>query len=310
LQKKYLILLLSLISICGYSQYQTETEYLNFEGYERSYEVYLPEKYSEKIKYPAVFVLHGGGGTAKALIRSTRARFNYLANRDGFIAVYPYGIQKSWNDGARDTFGVAQKLRINDVGFFEKMIEVLQSHYSIDQENIFTCGISNGGFMAQRLAFELSNKIKGIGVVAANLSDVQSKKNFPKKPVPVIFINGTEDPLVPYNGGHVTVFNKKKGKILSVDKNIKLWKEMNDCTEKSEVYPFPDTNKKDNCTAIKTVWQNQENQKIKVVAIKIENGGHTWPGTKQNLPKWLVGNTNGDFNGCDEIWNFFKTINN
>ena len=292
----------------GFSQYHTETEYLNFEGYERSFEVYLPENYSELINYPVVFILHGGGGTAKGLIRSTYARFNKLADRENFIAVYPNGVEKSWNDGVRDTIGIARKLNINDVGFFEKMIETLQTNFSIDNKKIFACGISNGGFMVQRLAFELSDKIKGIGVVAANLSKVQSEKTFSKKPVSVIFINGTDDPIVPFNGGHVTVFKKKRGAVLSVEKSVNIWKEINGCTEQVNYITFADRNKNDNCTATKTEWINPHNSKIKVTEITIKNGGHTWPGSKQNLPKWLVGNTNRDINGCDEIWSFFESL--
>lgn len=202
-------------------QFRTETAYLNFEGYDRSYLIFIPENYSPQLKYPVVFVLHGGGGNAKGLVKTTRARFNQLANRDGFIVVYPNGIEKSWNDGARDNFGVARKLNINDVGFIEKIIDDLNSKISVDLKNIFACGISNGGFMAQRLAFELSDKIKGIGVVAANLSVVQSGQKYPENPVPVILINGTNDSLVPYNGGFVHVFRQKRGEVLSVEESIK-----------------------------------------------------------------------------------------
>ena len=197
MKKNYLIIFLTLNLIFAFSQYNTETQYLNFEGYERSFEVYIPKNYSDSINYPLVFILHGGGGTAKGLKRSTFARFNKLADLEIFIAVYPNGIEKSWNDGARDTIGATRKLKINDVGFFEKMIETLQSNFSVDNKNIFACGISNGGFMVQRLAFKQSDKIKGIGVVAANLSKVQSEKPFPKNPVSVIFINGENDPIVP-----------------------------------------------------------------------------------------------------------------
>lgn len=294
--------------ITSNSQIRTKTEYVDFMGYERSYKIFVPGNYTLQKKYPVVFVLHGGGGQAKGLIRNTRGRFNELAERDSFIVVYPNGVGKSWNDGARDTIGVARKLKINDVGFFEEMIENIQKKYSVNSNLVFACGISNGGFMVQRLAYELAGKIKGIGVVAANLSVVQSEKKFPTKPVPAIFINGTNDPLVPFDGGHVTVFNKKRGEILSVEESIETWKRINYCKQKKGVYHFPDVNKTDRCTAIKTTWQNQENPKIKVVAIKIENGGHTWPGTKQYLPRKLVGNTNYDFNGCDEIWNYFKSI--
>lgn len=308
LKKNCLIILFLLEFFIVKGQYHTEIEYLKFEGYERSFRIFVPESYSLKKNYPLVFVLHGGGGQAKGLVKTTRARFNNLANRDGFIVVYPNGIEKSWNDGARDTIGFARKQNINDVGFFEKLIKNLQLKFAVDSSQIFACGISNGGFMVQRLAYELPDKIKGIGVVAANLSLDQSEKKTPDKPVPIIFINGTEDPLVPYNGGQVAVFKSNRGAVLSVPESIEIWKEINACSVKVETYSFPDVNKKDECVAIKTIWQNSENPKIKVVAVKVKNGGHTWPGTNQYLPRRLVGNTNNDFNGCDEIWNFFKSI--
>lgn len=310
MKKNCLIILFLLEFLIVNGQFHTETEYLKFEGFDRSYRIFVPKNYSPQLKYPLVFVLHGGGGNAKGLIKTTRARFNELATRDGFIVVYPNGIEKSWNDGARDTMGVARKLKINDVGFIEQIISELNSKFAINNRQIFACGISNGGFMAQRLAFELSDKIKGIGVVAANLSKVQSAKKYPGNPVPVIFINGTNDPLVPYNGGSVEVFNKKRGEVLSVKQSIETWKIINGCSEKTGIYSIPDNNKKDGCSAIKTIWQNPENPKIKVTAIKVKNGGHTWPGTNQYLPRRLVGNTNYDFNGCDEIWNFFTSLTN
>lgn len=292
------------------AQWNTETKYLDYQGYERSWEIFVPEGVVTETGYPLVFILHGGAGNAKKMIRLTQGRFNELAARNGFIAVYPNGIGKSWNDGARDTLATARKLNIDDVGFFRKMIEKIQSKYSVDKNRIFVCGISNGGFMAQRLAFELSDLLKGIGVVAANLSVVQSQKNFPAHPVPAIFINGTGDPLVPYNGGPVTVFRQKRGMTLSVDKTIETWKKINGCSELKEVGTFPDLDENDNCTATKSIWINPSQPRIKVVAIRIENGGHTWPGTRQYLPRRLIGNTCRDFNGCDETWNFFKSIKN
>lgn len=303
-----LFIVFGAITFTGRAQFRTETGYLASEGLNRSYELFVPDNYSPNQTYPLVFILHGGGGRAKGLVRTTRARFNQLANRDGFIAVYPNGFEKSWNDGARDTLAPARKLNIDDVGFINALINKLEKQLSVNPQQIYACGISNGGFMVQRLAYELSNKIKGIGVVAANLSEVQSKKPFPKHQIPAIFINGTNDPLVPYRGGYVTVFRQKRGRVLSVNQTIETWKEINGCTEKVNEKPFPDSNKRDDCTAIKTVWQNPGNNKIKVVAIKVEGGGHTWPGNNQYLPRKLVGNTNRDFNGCDEIWSFFQSI--
>ncbi|MCG6186481.1 alpha/beta hydrolase family esterase [Maribellus maritimus] len=292
------------------AQNNMETVVFELDGYERLYKFYIPEDYPKSKTYPLVFVLHGGAGNANRMIRLTRARFNQLAARDGFIAVYPQGYEKSWNDGARNTFGVARNLNIDDVAYFKKVITDLDSKVNVDHRNIFVCGISNGGFMAQRLAFECSKKIKAIGVVAANLSVVQSQKKYPENPVPAIFINGTEDPLVPYNGGAVTVFRQKRGEIQSVERTIEIWRDINGCTQTIQKNEFPDIDKNDACTAEKTVYQNQENPAQKVIAIKVTGGGHTWPGTQQYLPKRIVGNTNQDFNACDEIWSFFKSLIN
>uniref|UniRef100_UPI003216B4A5 alpha/beta hydrolase family esterase n=1 Tax=uncultured Draconibacterium sp. TaxID=1573823 RepID=UPI003216B4A5 len=302
------LIFILLISVFAYPQLRTVAEYITVDGRERYYELFVPQNYTERGKLPVVFVFHGGGGTAKGMIRHTKGHFNKLANRDGFIVVYPNGFEKGWNDGARDSITVARRLNINDVAFFEEMLNDLTIKFPIDIENVFACGISNGGFMVQRLAYELPERIKGVAVVAANLSVVQSREPIPQKPVSVLFICGTKDPLVPYNGGYVTVFRQKRGKVLSVKESIEIWKNTNGCYKKAKVFSFPDQTPTDGCNAIKTVWLNEKNPEIKVIDIRIENGGHTWPGTKPYLPKRIIGNTNGDFNGCDEIWSFFNPL--
>ncbi|MFV0591804.1 MAG: alpha/beta hydrolase family esterase [Draconibacterium sp.] len=306
--KQLLFIILMFLYSANVQAYpDVETFYLNVDGLERYYNVYVPEHYNENRNYPVVFVLHGGGGKARGMLNFTKRRFNELAERDGFIVAYPNGFEKGWNDGDRDTLAVARQLNIDDVGFFDAMIDDLDKRLSINRKNICACGISNGGFMVQRLAIERSRKFKAIGVVAANMSEDQQKMGPPDVPVPVIFICGTTDPLVPFAGGPVTVLKQKRGEVLSNTETVKYWKKINGCTQKSEVYTFPDINITDNCWAVKTVWQNADNPKLKVVEIRVEDGGHTWPGTIQYLPRSIVGNLNRDFNGCDEIWEFFKS---
>lgn len=296
------------IAQLSFSQRWTETMYVDVDGLKRNYELFVPERYSKDKTYPVVFILHGGGGRASRVPRFTRYRFNELAERDGFVAVYPNGYKKGWNDGDRDTLAVARRLNIDDVSFFDVMIDDLDEKLSIDRGRIFACGISNGGFMVQRLALERSSVFKAIGVVAANMSEDQ-QKHVPENPVSVLFICGTADPLVPYNGGPVMVLKQKRGEVVSVDKSVNFWKEQNGCSELVEACKLPDVNKTDDCSVHKTVWQNPDNHNIRVVNIRIENGGHTWPGTRQYLPKKLIGIINHDINGCDEIWSFFKGIN-
>ncbi|WP_346862178.1 PHB depolymerase family esterase [uncultured Draconibacterium sp.] len=303
----FLVILGILLSEFSKAQLKTEAEYISVDGMERYYELYVPSNYSQIETLPIVFVLHGGGGKASGMTRFTRGRFNELADRDGFIVVYPNGYQKSWNDGERDTLAAARRLNIDDVGFFESMIDDLDTKFSIDRKNIFACGISNGGFMVQRLAIERSGLFKALGVVAANMSEDQQKSE-PMNPVSAIFICGTADPLVPYNGGPVKVLQQVRGEVLSMEETLAYWKRVNFCTTKMEVVVYPDINKRDRSNVVKTVWQNPSNEQIKVVDIRVENGGHTWPGGTQYLPRGMVGTTNRDFNACDEIWTFFKSL--
>ena len=294
-------------ALIAFSQYRTEIVHLDVNGLERYYHVYIPKSYSLNQKYPLVFILHGGGGTAKGMVRFVGHRFNKLADNEGFIAIYPNGFKKGWNDGARDTLAVARRLNIDDVVFFDAMITDLEQKLSINKTQIFACGISNGGFMVQRLAFERPEIFKAIAVVAANLSEDQSMKIPPENPVSVLFICGTSDPLVPYNGGHVTLLKQKRGKVKSTKETVEYWKKINGCSARDSEFQFPDVNQHDKSTAVKTTWYNPDQPDLKVINIKIENGGHTWPGEKQYLPKALIGNVNRDFDACDEIWRFFKT---
>lgn len=306
---RYLFILLILFKVLLLKgQQKAETVFLEVDGMDRYYRLYVPESYSNTQHSPVLFVFHGGGGRADRMERYTNYRFNALADQHNFLVVYPNGYKKGWNDGARDTVAVARRQNINDVGFFDAILNDVNTKLNIDKQNIFACGISNGGFMVQRLAFERSHKLNAIAVVAANLSVDQSTKAPPEKPVSVLFMCGTDDPLVPYNGGYVSVFGQKRGEVISMPESIRFWKELNNCTKLTERRSFPDLNSKDNCTAHKTVWQNPKKPNVKVVDITIKNGGHTWPGKRQYLPKSMVGATNKDINGSDEVWSFFQSV--
>ena len=162
MQTKKSIVFILFFFLCFKSSFsQIKNEQLLHDNYLRTWLTYLPKNYSEAKTYPLIIALHGGGGTAKQLLSSTKKRFNTLADKEGFIVVYPQGVKKSWNDNnKRDQNGFARKKNINDVGFISEMIATLKSNYSINDSAIFACGISNGGLMSQTLAMELPHKIK------------------------------------------------------------------------------------------------------------------------------------------------------
>lgn len=279
---------------------------MEFDGRERSYIVHLPPKEKMNAPLPLLFHLHGGGGTAKGTAGLTFGRFNTLADRDGFIVVYPNAINKNWNDGRELEDVIAWKENIDDVGFITAILDELKDKYPVDASRIFTTGMSNGGFMSSRLLCDRADIFRGGAILTASLSKDYIPKCNPEKPVAVMVMNGTDDPLVPYDGGQIKVFRKTRGEIVSTDEIMDFWKEKNGCTLKKNTVELPDK-AADGTTVSMEEYTDCENLGA-LVLYRINGGGHTWPGGKQYLGERLIGKTNRDIVACDVIWDFFKTL--
>lgn len=279
-------------------------------NYKRSYITYLPKSFSKTKQYPLVFVLHGGGGTANQIMDNTQGRFNQLADEHEFIVVYPNGVKKSWNDNnKRDTNGFARQENIDDVGFIKGLTELFEQEYPINPNAIFACGISNGGLMSQTLAMALPDKIKAIGMVASNFGSIQIEEAKNVSPFSILFIHGTADPIFPYSEGNIKVFRKTRGHVMGIDSSIEYMCRLNGNAITPISTPITNTVVDDGCTSEHIKYPNLKNSNLKVELIKVENGGHTWPGAeKQRLISKLVGKTTQDFNACDFLWDFFKRV--
>lgn len=94
---------------------------LNWQGFERGYLLYVPDSYNPQIPAPLLFDLHGGGGTAANTIKLTFGGFNKLADKHGFLVVYPNGLGKQWNDGRVDILK-EQFQDVDDVGFILEIV--------------------------------------------------------------------------------------------------------------------------------------------------------------------------------------------
>ena len=275
----------------------------NYNGIERTYFVYVPKCYNNVNKTPLVVALHGGGGLAKKMISFTR--FDEISERENFIVLYPQGYERQWNDGREAESISAQRQNIDDVGFIDSLISYMCTRYNIDTRRIYVTGASNGGFMSTRLGCELSDKIAAISPMISTFPKAFQSKCHPSAPMPVMLINGTEDPLVPYEGGEVKVGRKTRGAILSTDETISFWVKNNQCSSEPESKQIKDSDKTDNCFATEFIYPNKHNN-ADVILIKVTGGGHTIPGGKQYLPKGIIGTVCKDFVAEELIWEFFK----
>jgi polyhydroxybutyrate depolymerase len=278
-----------------------------FGGLERDYIIYIPKSFDGKKKVPLLFVLHGGGGTPEGMIKLTKEGFHELADKEGFVVVYPAAYGRHWNDGRKgmEKWSVAHKENIDDVGFISYLIDHIAVNFNIDLKKVFITGISNGAMMSFRLACELSQKITAVAPVAGLMpEDITSSCN-PQKPVSLLIIMGTEDPLVPYNGGYVEAAGEKRGKVLSAENTAKFWAKINGCELSPQIGWEQDKDPSDG-TRVKKEIYNQCKDGKKVILCTIEGGGHTWPGGLQYLPERIIGKTSKDLDANQLIWDFFK----
>ena len=180
---------------------------------ERTYILYVPPKYKNNRPTPLVFNFHGLGGDAESHLYYTQM-FD-LADKFKFILVAPNGVGNSWNAGL--CCAPANLLGIDDVGFVSDLIDKISDDYCINPDRIFATGISNGGFISNRLACELSDRIAAIAPVASANLTLPCETI---RPVPIIAFNGTADVLVSYANGA---------------SSIEAWAERNGCSDETYV---------------------------------------------------------------------------
>jgi polyhydroxybutyrate depolymerase len=271
-------------------------------GLQRTYNVHVGSSYDKTRPTPLLIVLHGGGGTGQGMVKLTG--FNAVADRESLIIVYPDGFEKHWNDG-RGVQWQAQIENVDDVGFISALIDHLSDELNIDAKRVYVTGISNGGMMSHRLGCELSQKITAIAPVASNIPVNMASIWAPSRPVSVLIINGTEDPLVPWAGGEIRLGRNTFGIVLSVSDTVKFWVGKDQCSPSPTITQLSDKDPSDGTTVRKEVYGGCENG-AEVVLYAVEGGGHTWPGGLQYLPESIIGRTSRDFDASEVIWQFFK----
>ena len=275
-----------------------------FQGMERTYFVYTPPSQTAKAAKPVVFLLHGGGG-ADAHEMAKRTGIHPIADREGFLVVYPQGVDGQWNDGRGKTFRHARdNTNIDDVGFISSILDELIQSGSADPNRVYVVGLSNGGMMTYRLGIELGNRLTAIAAIIANLpANLAGQK--PVRPLPVLIMNGTADPMMPWGGGSVRVLGRKYGEVLSTAATVKYWAKAAGLAEPPETRRLKDRSSDDRSTVEVDVYRNPEGT-LEVVLYRVVGGGHNLPGGQTPDRPLLLGPKNMGINAMEEVWAFFK----
>lgn len=242
-----------------------------------------------------VLSLHGGGGSG--ISQRGLTGFDNVADVHDLLVVYPDGYDKSWADGRGAS--PADRRHINDVAFLVGLVSKLQNDYRIAPGHVFVTGMSNGGFMSNRLACERADIFAAVAPVAGTLGTGVACN--PSQPVSVWEAHGTADPLVPFKGGTV----RGRGGVshsISVDSMVGKWRSADGCRGDPSMQALPDVR---DGTLVRRFESTACAANTEVILYKIDSGGHTWPGGKQYLPAAVIGPTTRALDGSEAIAQFF-----
>lgn len=272
------------------------------DGLLRSYIVHIPVGYNAKKTYPLVLVFHGGFGWAENI--ETHSGISQLADKNGFIAVYPNGIEsntniRTWNAG--DCCGYSSRKNIDDVSFVRQLVDSLEKTYSIDKTKLFATGMSNGGMLTSRLACEASDLFTAVAPVAGTL---QISECNPIKKVPILIIHGTEDKNVPFAGGMGEGIATQFNTFVSVMDSLSDWAKRNDCVGNQIVESVP-LLAKDGATIDKISYQKCE---ASTILYRVNGGGHAWPGSSPSGVLLESASPTQAMNATKVIWDFFSAF--
>ncbi len=270
---------------------------LTVDGVERNYLLHVPPHLAPGRAVPLVLAFHGGGTHAWSMPGLTH--FDPLADRDGFLVAYPDGLDRRWNDGR-------EMSTADDVAFVRAVIEDIERAHDVDPRRIYATGISNGGFFSNKLACDLSGKIVAIASVAATMPEKLVSVCKPSRPVSVMYIQGSKDPLVPIGGGKVGFARgiRDRGKSVSLADAAQFWRTEDQTAAAPAVENLPD--RVDDGTHVRReVWSGGKDG-TEVVVYTIDGGGHTWPDGPQYLPKLIVGIASQNLDATSTIWDFFR----
>lgn len=281
---------------------------LTISGKERKYILFVPSNYDNA---PIVMLFHGHSSTMDQLIGASGETSPYkiwldIAQQENILLAIPNGLyvsenEKGWNDCRADA---PTNSKANDVQFVSLLIDHLISTYRANPKRVYANGTSNGGHFCIRLANEMPEKLTAFAAVAA-ANAVNSKCTNSTVPVTALLMNGTADPLLPFEGGSMI---GNRGQVYSVAATVNYWVDRNKTEPTPEISVFPDITTSDNSTVEKRIFKNGAGNS-EVAFYRITGGGHTEPSKSVRYRTVLtnrLGNQNGDIEMADEIWSFFK----
>lgn len=256
-------------------------------------------------------LLHGHGGNPAQLVglRSPGAAWTTIADREHWLLIVPQGLdgaddRPGWNDCRADA---GTNPDADDAGFLRALSTSLERERGMANTRHYVVGVSNGGMMALRMAIESPTWTTAAGAIVAAMP-AHSECTPPRHAVPVIFVNGTADPLVPFDGGGVAErFGQTRGTVLATTTSVLQWARLAGANAAPTTVRLPDRDPDDGSTVTQQSWTQRDGRPV-VRLLRVDGGGHVEPSIDYRYARLvtrLLGAQNGDIESAEAIHAFF-----
>ena len=298
----FMFILMSVFS--ANAQVGTEKEFM-WDSISREYIEYVPESYNASQPTAILFMLHGLRDSMQNKIELS-GMLPFI-DQQGWIIVVPQALEAEvqmlgqtfslggmWNAGmVVSVMGltIAPNENVDDCGFLMALLDTMKVRYNIHPDSVFFSGISMGGFMAQRIAIDHSDKVSAIVSVSGTIATAISNR-MPETNVDVMHIHGTSDDVVTYDGANFSLDPFGSFNIgLSAEQTVEYWRSFNGCIETPRSCVYNDT-KDDGFTFERYDYSGGN---ARVAFIKVINGEHDWYASSEQY----------DIGYAEEIMKFF-----
>jgi polyhydroxybutyrate depolymerase len=296
---------LALLALAAGGSAAASAETISVDGITRTFTLVAPERRP----VPLVVVLHGALQQGGDMARSTE--WSRIARQEQFAVLYPDGRNRAWGDlrSSSERGRGGPPAGTDDVAFLTALIAQTIASGVGQADHVYVTGVSNGGAMAFTMVCQRADLFAAAAAAIIALTDGIASACHPHRPVPMLVMNGTADPLVAYTGGRGTS-RFALPKVWSTSATVDFWRRHNGCELRDgTVTGLEDLDPADGSTV--TLVASVCPPDAEVLLYRIDGGGHRLPSLHHDarfpvLSDRLLGSQNHDIDAAAEMWKFFR----
>lgn len=269
-------------------------EVISSGGLLRRFLVHAPTSIQGPGNPPLIIAFHGAGQTPDDLRQLTG--LDDLAEQNRMVVAYPEAYRPTGGTWGVHPGSPVERVGVFDLLFVVDLIDFLAARFDIDRSRVYAVGYSNGGQFSHRVGCELAPLVAAIGSVAGQFINPVADRCFPADPVGSLSFHGTDDVILPFNGGESGGIT-----LLSAPETLDRWAQADGCTGDVEITQLPDV--ANDATTVELRRYGSCSGGVDVELYVVNGGGHRWPGSEGSGGR--LGRTTQDVSASELLVDFF-----